>query len=416
MTIPHKEAALALAAEATGAARRIGAANTLTFLPDGGFHADNTDAYGFIANLRQSAPGWRAEAGPALVLGAGGAARAVVAGLIDVGVPELRLANRTRARAEELAAQFGPTVAVIDWPRASEAADGAATIVNTTSMGMEGQPPLEVDLDAAPATALVTDIVYWPLETPFLRVARARGWPPSTGSGCCCIRRRRGSRPGSGWRPRWTPSCAPRCWRGEQRAVPPGADRLDRHGEVHDGGGSSPKRACRSGMRTRRCTGSTRRAVAGRRRWPGWRRAWWRVARSTAMRCGRRWRRIRDCSRRLSGVVHPLVAEDRAQFLAAEADADLVLLDIPLLYETGAEAWLDGVLVVSAAAEVQRERVLARPGMDEAALAAILARQVPDAEKRARADHLILTDRGLEAARADVLSLVARIREGRAHA
>lgn len=114
--------------------------------------------------------------------------------------------------------------------------------------------------------------------------------------------------------------------------------------------------------------------------------------------------------------VHPLVAEDRARFLAAEADADLVLLDIPLLYETGAEAWLDAVLVVSAAPEVQRERVLARPGMDDAALAAILARQVPDAEKRARADHLILTDRGLEAARAEVLSLVARIREGRAHA
>jgi dephospho-CoA kinase len=115
-------------------------------------------------------------------------------------------------------------------------------------------------------------------------------------------------------------------------------------------------------------------------------------------------------------LVHPLVAEDRARFLAAEADADLVLLDIPLLYETGAEAWLDAVLVVSASPEVQRERVLARPGMDEAALAAILARQVPDAVKRARADHLILTDRGLEAARADVLSLVARIREGRAYA
>jgi shikimate dehydrogenase len=183
VTIPHKEAALALAAEATGTARRIGAANTLTFLPDGGFHADNTDAYGFIANLRQSAPAWRAEAGPALVLGAGGAARAVVAGLIDAGVPELRLANRTRARAEELAAQFGPAVAVIDWPRASEAADGAATIVNTTSMGMEGQPPLEVGLDAAPATALVTDIVYWPLETPFLRVARARGLATVDGLG-----------------------------------------------------------------------------------------------------------------------------------------------------------------------------------------------------------------------------------------
>jgi dephospho-CoA kinase len=114
--------------------------------------------------------------------------------------------------------------------------------------------------------------------------------------------------------------------------------------------------------------------------------------------------------------VHPLVAEDRARFLAAEADADLLLLDIPLLFETGAADWLDAVRVVSAAPEVQRARVLARPGMDEAALAAVLARQVPDAEKRARADHLILTDRGLEAARAEVVSLVARIRKGRHHA
>jgi shikimate dehydrogenase len=183
VTIPHKEAAMALAAEASETARRIGAANTLTFLPGGGFHADNTDAYGLITNLRQSAPDWQAGAGPALVLGAGGAARAVVAGLLDAGAPELRLANRTRARAEELAAHFGPAVAVVDWARAAEAAEGAATIVNTTSMGMEGQPPLEVGLDAAPATAVVTDIVYWPLETPFLRVARAGGLATVAGLG-----------------------------------------------------------------------------------------------------------------------------------------------------------------------------------------------------------------------------------------
>jgi shikimate dehydrogenase len=175
VTIPHKEAALALAVEASGTARRIGAANTLSFLPGGGFHADNTDVHGFVANLRQGAPDWRAGAAPALVLGAGGAARAVVAGLIDAGVGELRLANRTRARAEELAALFGPAVLVVDWARAAEAADGAGVIVNTTAMGMEGQPPLEVGLEAAPASAVVTDIVYQPLVTPFLAAAAARG-------------------------------------------------------------------------------------------------------------------------------------------------------------------------------------------------------------------------------------------------
>jgi shikimate dehydrogenase len=173
VTIPHKEAALALAVEATPTARRIGAANTLTFRADGGFDADNTDAYGFIANLRQSPPGWDAAAGPALVLGAGGAARAVVAGLLDAGAPEVRIANRTRSRAEELRGHMGGTV--VDWAEAAAAMEGAATIVNTTSLGMEGQPPLELAFDAAPAGALATDIVYRPLVTPFLAAAAARG-------------------------------------------------------------------------------------------------------------------------------------------------------------------------------------------------------------------------------------------------
>lgn len=119
---------------------------------------------------------------------------------------------------------------------------------------------------------------------------------------------------------------------------------------------------------------------------------------------------------RIEAAVHPLVAADRADFVARHADAPLVLLDIPLLYETGAEAGLDGVLVVTAAPEAQRARVLARPGMTEAALDHILARQIPDAEKRARADFVIRTDEGLEAARAAVLDLVARLKETAADA
>jgi dephospho-CoA kinase len=119
---------------------------------------------------------------------------------------------------------------------------------------------------------------------------------------------------------------------------------------------------------------------------------------------------------RVEAAIHPLVAADRAGFVAANAEADLLVLDIPLLFETGAERQLDGVLVVSAAPEVQRARVLARPGMTEDALTRILARQLPDAEKRARADFVIETDRGLVAARADVLSLLARIRSELPHA
>ena len=174
VTLPHKERALALADSATPRARRIGAANTLV-VRDGAFEADNTDGFGFIENLRQNAPDWRADAGPALVLGAGGAARAVVAALLDAGAPEVRLANRTRDRAEALAQALGGPVTVLDWRQAAAAADGAATLVNTTSLGMTGQPPLELSLDAAPPGALATDIVYAPLETPFLRRAAARG-------------------------------------------------------------------------------------------------------------------------------------------------------------------------------------------------------------------------------------------------
>jgi shikimate dehydrogenase len=182
VTLPHKEAALALADDATPRARRIGAANTLT-VRDGAILADNTDGFGFIENLRDGAPGWRADGGPALVLGAGGAARAVVAALLDAGCPEVRLANRTRARAERLATDVAGPVTVLDWEAAEDAMGGAATLVNTTSLGMSGQPPLTLRLDAAPAAALATDIVYTPLETPFLTAAAARGLATVDGLG-----------------------------------------------------------------------------------------------------------------------------------------------------------------------------------------------------------------------------------------
>jgi shikimate dehydrogenase len=182
VTLPHKLEALRLADEVTPRARRIGAANTLT-IHHGAILADNTDGFGFIENLRQTAPAWRAEAGPSLVLGAGGAARAVVASLLDAGAPEVRLLNRTHSRAEALAADVGGAVTVLDWQAAEAAMDGCATLVNTTSLGMIGQPPLNLRLDAAPAGALATDIVYAPLDTPFLQAARARGLSTVDGLG-----------------------------------------------------------------------------------------------------------------------------------------------------------------------------------------------------------------------------------------
>jgi shikimate dehydrogenase len=175
VTIPHKEAVLALADRVTERAQRIGAANTLVFASDGGVEADNTDAYGFIENLRSGAPAWRPEAGLACVIGAGGAARAVVRSLLEAGVPELRLVNRTRGRADALADEVGGAITVFDWTDLARATEGASTIANTTSLGMEGQQPVPADRLSFGTGAVATDLVYAPLRTPFLRAAEAAG-------------------------------------------------------------------------------------------------------------------------------------------------------------------------------------------------------------------------------------------------
>lgn len=175
VTIPHKESALALADVVTDRAALIGAANTLIFRKDGKIHADNTDGAGFIANLRQNAPAWNPLAGPAALFGAGGAARAVIAALIENGVQEIRIANRTRARAEALRADFGAHLHVYDWTQAANMLEGAALVINSTSLGMSGKPDFRVPLDALEPSALVTDLVYTPLMTQFLIEAEARG-------------------------------------------------------------------------------------------------------------------------------------------------------------------------------------------------------------------------------------------------
>lgn len=175
VTMPHKERVCALADERTRLAEMLGAANTLTFDRERGIVADNTDGFGFIENLREARPDWQPGAGPVTVLGAGGASRAVIVALLDAGVPELRLANRTRARAEALRDTIAPAVIVVDWDEAESALEGAALVVNATSMGMAGGPEMALDLRALGPDTLATDIVYGREETPFLTAARARG-------------------------------------------------------------------------------------------------------------------------------------------------------------------------------------------------------------------------------------------------
>ena len=183
VTVPHKEAVMKIADLITDRAALIGSANTLIFRKDGKIHADNTDSYGFVQNLRHKAPNWNPKAGPAALLGAGGAARAVISALLEVGVPEIMISNRTKLRAEKLREDFGKRLKVVDWVQAGNMLEDAATVVNTTSLGMHGKPELRVPLDGLQKGALVNDLVYAPLETHLLAQARLAGCETVDGLG-----------------------------------------------------------------------------------------------------------------------------------------------------------------------------------------------------------------------------------------
>ena len=175
LTIPHKEAALRFVDHIDAMAARVGAINCVVVGKDGALTGHNYDGFGFIAALREAAPAFRAGAAPCVVIGAGGGARAIVAGLIDDGAQEIRLFNRTAERAAALANHFGGAVSVYPWAERSEALVGVGLVVNTTSQGMIGQPPLDLSLRLLPRVAIVADIVYAPLETPLLAAARQLG-------------------------------------------------------------------------------------------------------------------------------------------------------------------------------------------------------------------------------------------------
>ncbi len=172
ITIPHKETAYHLVDTSDASAAAVGAINTIRVGADGKLHGSNTDAYGFAENIRNSGHDFRA--GPALVLGAGGAARAVLAALQAEGCPQIYLANRTRVRAEQLAAAMNPAIRIIDWEQREKTLRDSKLLVNTTSLGMTGQDALALNLDTLPSDAAVNDLVYKPLHTPLLRAATAR--------------------------------------------------------------------------------------------------------------------------------------------------------------------------------------------------------------------------------------------------
>ncbi len=183
ITVPHKVNAMQLMDTLHPAARRVAAINTVVVQADGSLLGMNNDGYGYIQSLRDAQPDWRGDAGPALVVGAGGAARAIVVALLDEGVPEVRLCNRTQEKAQALKDAFGDRVTVVPWAERNSAMAGVRLLVNTTTQGMHGQPALDVALDDLPAEALVSDAIYIPLETPLLAAARQRGHQTVNGLG-----------------------------------------------------------------------------------------------------------------------------------------------------------------------------------------------------------------------------------------
>ena len=175
LTIPLKQHAMTIVDEVDTTAQRIGALSCVIVRPDGSLAGTNNDWYGFIHNLKQTLPGWRADAGPVAVLGAGGGSRAVCYGLLQEGAKEIRLVNRTFARARAIAEEFDGPIAPLPWQQRHDVLDGVALVVNATSQGMTGQPALDIRLDKLAQAALAADIIYTPLETPFLAAARERG-------------------------------------------------------------------------------------------------------------------------------------------------------------------------------------------------------------------------------------------------
>ena len=175
ITIPYKEKVLKIADKISDRAALVGAANTLTFLQNGGIYADNTDGYGFLQNIKSKYKDWSAREGISVVFGAGGASRAILAALIEDGASDIILANRTRSRADQLRSDLGAKIKVVEWMKIQNYLSEASTIINTTSLGMVGKTDLPIPLNALKKNTLVTDIVYTPIETHLLATAAKMG-------------------------------------------------------------------------------------------------------------------------------------------------------------------------------------------------------------------------------------------------
>lgn len=409
LTVPHKETIFPFLDEVDDVARRTGAVNMIT-LRDGRLYGTNTDGYGFLVNLKENSVNWSTKNGPAVIFGAGGAARAALVSLLDDGISEIRLINRTRARADNLAEIYKDRrIVVCDWQDRAQNLSEAGLLVNTTTLGMTGQPPLECDLSALPPSAVVYDIVYNPLETALLKEARSQGNICVDGLGMLLHQ------------------AAPafQAWFGKK----PDVDRRVRQhilrkpviigltGSIGMGKSETAKMFERARVPVFDSDAAVHGLMARdgpavdrvEKTFPG-------VKGPDGIDRNILGSKVFGDSaalKKLEAILHPLVSGLREDFFqqAESQGLDMVVTDVPLLFETGGEENCDYTVVVSASADVQRQRVLARPDMTPSKFVNILSKQMPDSEKRQRADFVVQSDQGISYAEEQVKQIIERIRK-----
>lgn len=417
VTLPHKHRACAMAPRRSDGARAVDAANMVTFTSceQAGFEADNSDIAGFAAAL-QAIPTDRMEKS-ALVLGAGGAAGAVILALLECGYRTITIANRTASKAENLCAKLqavkpaGARLTSLPWE--DRHTSRAGLIVNTTSLGMTGQNPLPFDIARLPGTCAVADIIYNPLPTALLRDAQQRGLATIDGLDMLMHQAVPGFERWFGKRPEVTPGLRDHLIGLLTRKTPKTTRYIGLTGSIGMGKSTVLKMFADAGcpvwdadQAVHELYGPGGRALSAIA-------ALYPDAVSARgvdrARLGQQVLGNPEAMQFLEAVIHPLVAADRQRFSEAadDAGAALVFFDIPLLLEKNQQADFDAVIVVSAGPGVQRQRVLARPGMTEEKFAAILGRQMPDCKKRQHADFIIENDGSLDQTRQQVAEVLA---------
>ena len=413
VTIPHKEMAFELCDRCDEAAYRIKAVNTL-WTEDGQLVGGNTDGYGFLANLDQGAAGWdssEARSRPAIVLGAGGASRAIIDALKVRGFDHIVIANRTQSRAKKLAEEFGAGCEAIGLDEVKNHLSRCDLLVNTTSLGMESGDELPADVAILPDDAIVTDIVYTPLITPLLKAARERGLRTVDGLGMLLHQAVPGFEKWYGLRPDVTAELRQILLRDLGEA--PSSDTplfVGLTGSIGMGKSTTAQMFRELGIPVSDSDAIVHRLYAGRaaplieEAFPG-------TVKAGVVDRGELSKSVigdEAAMKRLEAIVHPLVQEEEEAFRARvqREKAPFAIFDAPLLFERNNTAKMDRVIVVTAPANIQKERVLSRPGMTEEKFAALLARQVPDAQKREQADFIVDTSLGMEDARRAVSNIV----------